>query len=635
MKNKIILLYFLTVLTVFISVLAWEFWLESFLGPVIKSDFLTETNDDQWEYIKTVMFFSSVALLAPAFLALKIEEKRQKAFDSLGKLQKKTATLLDERTVELTKARQHLEEGSLPHKNSDNSTDTTQISLQTLIDSIADTILVIDTSYQVRMLNKAARDIYFKDSQSPKKLLCHKLSHNEDSPCEGPEHECPFKKVMETGKSCTVIHQHFNKDGDAVPFEIQASPIFDDNGEIIGIVELARNVSKRLAKEQKQREADARLLDLQRQQSIATLAGGLSHEFNNILTSILGNAELLNVRLNDRDINKKQAEAIIDGSEQLADLTKQLLAYAKGGKYLNQSISVNELISNSLHLINAEKFSDKEVDLDLADNLWFVQGDPAQINQLVINIIINGFEALEGIDGKLIIHTANMTKTEKWQCKLKNVHPPGDYVLFHVTNTGSTISEELMAKIFDPFFSTKFTGRGMGLAAAKGIVENHEGCISVDSHAGDTTFQILLPRQIPDAELLRSDRKSSADLLNLKVLVVDDEPQVLSIIKSLLDLQGCNVLSADKGIEALEILDRHKADLDLVILDIQLPDMTGDKVYSRLKKIRPDLKVLISSGYEEYTALKNILLNPNDKFIKKPFRMAALILKIKEVMAQD
>jgi PAS domain S-box-containing protein len=635
MKNKIFMLYILTVLAVFISVLAWEFWLEPFLGPIVHSDFLTETASEQWEFIKTVLVFCAFALIIPALLTLKIEKKRQEAFDSLDKLQQKTESLLKERTVELATVRNKLKDDPVPQKKSDKITDTTQISLQTLIDSITDTILVIDTGYHVRMLNKAARDLYFSDSQSLENLLCHQLSHNEENPCEGPEHECPFKIVMESGRSCTVIHQHFNKEGEKVPFEIQASPIFDDNGEIIGIVELARNVTKRLAEEQKQKEADARLLDLQRQQSIATLAGGLSHEFNNILTSILGNAELLNVRLPDRDINKKQAEAIIDGSEQLANLTKQLLAYAKGGKYLNQSISINELISNSLHLINTEAFSVKDADLDLADNLWPIQGDPAQVSQLIMNIIINGFEALEGTDGKLTIHTVNITKTEKWRCKLKNIHPPGDYVLFRVTNTGSTISEELMGKIFDPFFSTKFTGRGMGLAAAKGIVENHEGCISVESFSNETSFQVLLPREIPDAEFIDSGRKSSDGLLNLKVLVVDDEPQVLSIIKSLLDHQGCKVLSADKGVEALEVLERHKSDLDLVILDIQMPDMTGDKVYRKLKKIKPDLKVLISSGYEEYTALKNILLDPKDRFIKKPFRMADLILKIKEVMVQD
>ena len=420
-----------------------------------------------------------------------------------------------------------------------------------------------------------------------------------------------------------------------MPFEIQASPIHNENGDVIGIIEFARDVSDRLAREQKQKEADTRLLNLQKDQSIATLAGGLSHEFNNILTSILGNAELLSVRLDERDINRKQADAIIQGSEHLSDLTRQLLAYAKGGKYLDQSLNINDQINDALSLIYTDKFSGIEVDSDLAEDLWPILGDPVQISQLIMNIIINGFEALENTAGKLIIRTSNLTKAEKWKCKENHSYPTGDYVFFSVTNTGSIISEEILAKVFEPFFSTKFADRGMGLAASKGIVQNHNGCISVLNGSDETTFQVFLPREITDKEIIMDTKDSSTDILGLKVLVVDDEPQVLSIIKSLLNHHGCDVLSADKGQEALEVIERHKAGLDLVILDIQMPDMTGDKVYTRLKEIKPGLKVLISSGHDEYTALKNIILDPKDKFIKKPFRMSDLKLKIKELTVND
>jgi CheY-like chemotaxis protein len=220
-------------------------------------------------------------------------------------------------------------------------------------------------------------------------------------------------------------------------------------------------------------------------------------------------------------------------------------------------------------------------------------------------------------------------------CDKNIVNPPGDYVLISVTNTGITISEKILDKIFEPFFSTKFTGRGMGLAAAHGIVQNHNGCISVKSGSDQTTFQVFLPREISDEEIILAGSETSKDALGLKILVVDDEHQVLSTIKDLLDHHKCNILTADKGLEALEIIKRHKADLDLVILDIQMPDMSGDEVYTRLKKIKPDLKVLISSGFEEFAALKNILLDPQDKFIKKPFKMSDLMLKVNEMTIKD
>ncbi|MFC1837307.1 response regulator [Thermodesulfobacteriota bacterium] len=637
MKRNILFLYFLTLFLVFLSVMTWEFWLEPAIQQNIFDSFTPESVAERWEYVKTVFIFCAIALLLPALLALKIEKKRQVLLDSLEKLQKETASLLDERTIELAKVKTEIEGEKFQQSLSEISPETINVSLQTLIDSIHDSIMVIDNNYRVRMLNKTAKNLYFKDFYSTREtILCHKLSHSADEPCSTASgHECPFEAVRKTGKSETVEHYHQDKNGNTIPFEIQASPIFSDDGDVLGIIELARDVSGRLDREQKQREADARLLNLQREQSIANLAGGLAHEFNNVLTSILGNAELLSVRLDESDENRKQTEAIITGSEHLGLLTKQLLAYAKEGKYLNQSININEQLRDTMRLIYVDTFTLHEIEMDLTDNPWPILGDPTQISQLMMNLIINGFEAMDTTAGRLIIRTANMTIDEKWQCKFGNIHPAGDYVIVSVANTGPMISEEMLGKIFEPFFSTKVSGRGLGLAAAKGIVLNHNGCISVESDTGETTFKVILPREIPDTDLIGTERKNADGYTGLKVLVVDDEHQVLSIITSLLDHHKCNVLSTAKGKEALEIIERHRDDLDLVILDIQMPDITGDKVYSRLKKIKPGLKVLITSGHAEYIALKDIMLAPTDRFIKKPFRMSELMLSIKDLLSND
>jgi nitrogen fixation/metabolism regulation signal transduction histidine kinase len=330
-----------------VSALAWEFWLEPAVHSFYKINYAPEMFAENWEYVKTISVFCAIALIIPVLLAMKIEEKRQSALDLLNELQKKTTNFVEEKTIELTSARQKLHDEKQKKTTSKEINGTTKMSLQTLIDSISDSIMVIDKNYQVQMLNKAAKDIHLDDSNPPETLLCHKLSHNADTPCTGPEHECPFALVLETGKSCTVLHHHLNKHGEAVPFEIQASPVFGNDGEIVSIIELARDVSDRLTMEKKQREIDARLVNLQKEQSIATLAGGLAHEFNNILTSILGNAELLSVRLNKNDVNRKQADAIIAGSEQLADLTRQILAYARGGKNFNQTLTINAQIKDS------------------------------------------------------------------------------------------------------------------------------------------------------------------------------------------------------------------------------------------------------------------------------------------------
>jgi signal transduction histidine kinase len=486
------------------------------------------------------------------------------------------------------------------------------------------------------MINRTARENYLKDPDDPTPLCCYNLSHKRSEPCLSADHQCPIDEVIRTKKQCTVVHKHIKKDGSEVPVEVQASPIFSETGDIIGFIESSRDISSRIVNEEKRKESDLRLFKQQKDQSIATLASGIAHEFNNILTSVLGNAELLNVRLSERDPNRKQTDAIIQGSHHLADLTRQLLAYAKGGKYQSEQISINKTVKNSLNLTHKGKFGGIGVHLDLAKDIWPVLGDPLQINQLVMNILINGFEALEVTDGVLEIHTANLAKIEKWQCKQKDMHPPGEYVHLIVTNTGSEIPAEHLEKIFDPFFSTKFTGRGLGLAAAKGIVQSHDGCIYIDSSPAGTSFHILLPKAVFDPEVIATENEPAVGIKGLRVLAVDDEPQVLSIIENLLTHHGCHVLTADKGSEALEIINLHKDDLDLVVLDIQMPGMSGDEVYRKLKVLNPAIRVLISSGYEEYTALQNIVLDARrDRFIKKPFSMVELLQKVKEILLQE
>jgi signal transduction histidine kinase/CheY-like chemotaxis protein len=636
MKKQILSLYIITVLLVILLTMVWEFWLEPVIQPYMVEDFRPESVSEKWEFIKTVFIFCTLALLAPAFLALKIDKKRKSSQESLIEFQKRTENLLNERTVELTKSSTKPKGKKLTQLSSDEQDETINISLQLLIDCINDSIMVIDNNYEIRMLNKAARAIYFKDSSPPQdRLLCHQLSHKEDQPCSGAEHECPFEMVRESGKPQTVTHYHADKHGNMIPFEIQASPIFNDQGDVVGIVELARDVSSRIDSEQKQRETEARILNLQREQSIASLAGGLAHEFNNILTSILGNAELLSVRLDETNENKKQTDAIIAGSEHLGLLTKQLLAFAREGKYLNKSIDVNEQIRDVMHLVYTDTYTLYEVEMDLTVNPWSILADPAQISQLIMNIVVNGFEALEGTKGKLIIRTENHTFNEKWKCWFGQIHPPGDYVLISITNTGSSIPDDMADRVFEPFYSGRLDHKGLGLAAAKGIVQIHNGSISLESDLNQTTFKIFLPREMPEQELVNDTRDESNEFTGLRVLVVDDEPEVLSIITNLLDHHKCNVLSAGKGEEALKTIERHRDNLDLVILDIQMPDMSGDKVYHELKKIKPGLKVLITSGHAEYIALKNIMLAPTDKFIKKPFRMSDLMLSIKDVLVRN
>lgn len=588
----------------------WEFLLEPYLHPSLSTQNITGLADNSWEFIKTVMAFCSLALLVPTFITFLLDKKRNEI----------TASFIKKKAT----AKPHEKPNKLKDLN---------VTLQTIIDSLSDSIMVFDVDYNLLMVNKSARENFLDDVQDLTSLKCYNVNHNRDEPCVGPDHRCPIDEIVQTRKQCSIVHNHIKNDGSVMPVEIIASPILSESGDIAAVIESKRDISLRLAEDEARKKNDLRIKRQQRDQSIATLAGGIAHEFNNTLTSILGNAELLKVRLDDKDPNRKQTDAIIKGSNKLADLTSQLLAYAKSGRYQSKKILINKTVKDSLAFVQTGKFSSIGVHLSLAEDIWPVLGDPVQINQLVTNILINGFESLETVDGVLEIHTVNLQKTENWPCKHYKMMPLGDYVQLTVTNTGTEIPAEHIDKIFDPFFSTKFTGRGLGLAAAKGIVQNHNGCIYVDSSPTGTTFNILLPKALVDQEVVSRVTDPDINFKGLKVLAVDDDPQVLAVIENLLTHHGCHVLTADKGIEALELIDRHKDDLDLVVLDIQMPGVSGAEVYRKLKVLNPGIRVLISSGHEEYTALQNIELDARvDRYIKKPFSMVELLQKIKEIV---
>jgi PAS domain S-box-containing protein len=582
------------------------------------------------------MVVCGLAFLVPTVIAVLFDQKRSTDAAPHDNRRERTSQYLKTQTIEFESVLQQSQNPASSHNETSKELKRINITLQTLIDSLSESIMVFDLNYNLKMINKTARENFLIDQHDLTSLKCYNVNHNRNEPCTGPDHQCPVDEVIQTRKQCSVVHNHIRKDGSEMPVEVLASPVLSETGEVVGVIESARDISFRLADEKKRKESDQWLSKKQMDQSIATLAGGVAHKFNNTLTSILGNAELLNIRLDAKDPSRKQTDAIIQGSHKLANLTSQLLAYAKSGKYQNTKISINQTVKDSLAHVQTGKFYRIGVHLDLAEDIWPVLGDPIQINQLVMNILINGFEELEMTEGFLEINTANLVKSEKWRCKHKEIMPPGDYVHLTVTNTGSEIPAENLDKIFEPFFSTKFTGRGLGMAAAKGIVQNHNGCIYVDSSLSGTSFNVFLPRAVFDQEVISTVHDPGIKIKGLRLLAVDDDPQVLSIIENLLTHHGCHVLTADKGSEALELINRHKDDLDLVVLDIQMPGMSGDEVYRNLKVLNPSIRVLISSGDEEFTALQNIEIDPRlDRYIKKPFSMVELLQKVKEILLQE
>jgi CheY-like chemotaxis protein len=343
---------------------------------------------------------------------------------------------------------------------------------------------------------------------------------------------------------------------------------------------------------------------------------------------IQGRASLMMIDKDPSHPDLEHLKGIEEYVKNAAELTKDLLGFARGGKYEVQPTNLNELIKHENRLFGQTK---KEISMKgkYEKNLWTVQVDRGQMRQMLMNLYVNAWQAMPG-GGLLYVQTENVT-VDKAFAKPIGV-APGRYVKITVTDTGTGMDAETKEKIFDPFFTTQEmgTGTGLGLASVYGIVKNHGGFINVYSERGEgTAFHIYLPAS--QEELFEEDKPSREVITGEgTVLLVDDEEMILDVGKQLLEKLGYRVMVAKHGKEAVAVYEKNKADIDLVILDMIMPGMGGGEVYDRLKEIEPNIKVLLSSGYSINGQAQEILDRGCDGFIQKPFDIKALSRKIRE-----
>jgi PAS domain S-box-containing protein len=514
-------------------------------------------------------------------------------------------------------------------KKREEEREASNVFLQSIIDGVEDGIVVFGRDYRVQLMNKAAREFSGRHRIPDEVLYCYKIFHYSDRPCEGKDHPCPLETILKTKQPCTVNHTHIDKNGMERIVEILASPILDEKGEVVQIIEISRDITEKVLFEQEKERLEKRLYQEQKEQSIITLAGGIAHDFNNISMSVIGNAELLAAELLPGTRGQNLAGNIVRAGEKMAELTSLLLAYAKTGFYRQEIISVNEVIRDAMELTDKGKTLNIETRFELSDVIWPVYADKGQIKQIFVNIFMNAFEAMERRGGRLTVETKNKRFDKVWECsQFAQEYPAGDYVYVRVEDTGVGMSEEIQKKVFEPFFSTKFLGRGLGLAAAAGIIQKHGGCISLESETDKgTTVHVYFP----SAEGAVAD-KTEPETEAETILVVDDEPEILSLLKEMIVRMGFNVLTAVSGHNALDIFRQGKDEIRAVILDIQMPDMDGKKVFAEMKQLEPDVKVLISSGYDQKSAFSELGSDEPDGFIQKPYGFTALRKKIMEIL---
>ena len=420
------------------------------------------------------------------------------------------------------------------------------------------------------------------------------------------------------------------KNGDLINVSLTISPIRDEGGRIIGASHIARNISER-------KRLDEQLRHTQKLESLGVLAGGIAHDFNNLLTGILGNTSLALETLSPNDPARALLRDVLNASERASHLTRQLLAYAGKGRFVIEPVNLSGLVREISGLIQTSISKNVQLRLELRDDLPSVQADAGQLQQLVMNLVINGAEAIGPDETGTVLVTTSLQNVDE-TCRMSpngSFELPADsYVSLEVHDTGCGMDEATVNHIFDPFFTTKFTGRGLGLAAVQGIVQGHKGTIKVLSSPGKgTTFKVLFP-VTEEVAVLKAAPAPHLQARRELVLVIDDEDIIRRTAKSVLEHYGYTVVLAANGKEGVDLFQVLTEKVSAVLLDMTMPLMNGEEALRHLKAINPAIRVILSSGYNEVEAIRRFNGKGLAGFIQKPYSAVALVEKIRAILEE-
>jgi two-component system, cell cycle sensor histidine kinase and response regulator CckA len=511
-----------------------------------------------------------------------------------------------------------------------------------IANNAAEGLILVDKEGRLTFINPSAASMFgWSQEELVGELLHDRLR------CRSPDgnwlssEECPHMKVLITGETVRSEEDYFlHKDGRLVPISSSVSPIPSDS-TIGGAVLVMRDLTQQKSSEAAQRENEEALQQAQKLESIGVLAGGIAHDFNNLLTGIMGNAGLARRALNTGKAEQAASLLgdVLSASQRAADLTRQLLAYAGKGRFIIAPVDLCKLVSEVSSLIRVSISKKISLVINVPDDCPLVEADKAQLQQLVMNLVINGGEAIGDEPGTLTVRVRTEHFTERRERPRSEGFPivTGEYVRIDVTDTGAGMDPETRNRIFEPFFTTKFLGRGLGLSAALGIVRGHRGAISVRSEPGrGTTFTVLLP--VPrDARV--SDRVSGRFSVETGfqgagiILVADDEEGIRALVSNVLGEAGYTVELAEDGQQAVERLRDLGDDVRLILLDLTMPELGGAEAATELRRMHPNTPIVAMSGYGDIEVLQRFSEAGVDEFLPKPFTPEELAAKVRDVLS--
>lgn len=501
-----------------------------------------------------------------------------------------------------------------------------------------DAFLIFDAEGRITSVNPAVEAI----SQVPQEdFLSGKTTWEERIV---PEDRLRFvaaqNRLLKTGEPVTIQYRLLDKDNNIHHLEQRSSPFRDANGKIVGVISVARDITERILAEEERRALEAQVQHLQKLESLGILASGIAHDFNNLLVGIMGNAGLALGKIPPDSAAVPYLEKIESTSRRAADLTREMLAYCGKGNFCVGPVHLGSLVCEMGNLLEASIGKGVVIKYDFSENIPLIQGDAAQIQQIVMNLITNASDAIGDTEGLITVrlYVTYCRKDDLISAYHTESAEEGEYVCLEVSDTGAGMDEATRLRIFDPFFTTKHAGRGLGLAAVLGIVRAHKGAIKVVSKPGKgSTFTVLFPTLSPDAVFATpTPKRPDISVENWRgsgtILVVDDEPNIREIAEAALADFGFEVLTAGDGREAVETFRAHAEKIRAVLLDLTMPVMDGQEAFEEISAIRNDVPVILSSGYTESESVGRFNTRPPDAFIQKPFWPSELVKKFREVL---
>ncbi|MFO0946194.1 MAG: response regulator [Planctomycetota bacterium] len=395
---------------------------------------------------------------------------------------------------------------------------------------------------------------------------------------------------------------------------------------------VARDIGERLAADAGKQDLEAQVRYAQKLESLGVLAGGIAHDFNNLLTGILGHADLALLDLPEDSPAHSSISQILVGARRAADLAKQMLAYSGKGRFVVEHVDLAEVVREMSGLLEISVSKKGTIRYRYDAFIPPIEADATQMRQVVMNLILNASEAIGNEGGNIDVRVGCCECTQEFLAAsvVDDKLPAGRYVYLEVEDTGVGMSEETLARIFDPFFTTKFTGRGLGLAAVLGIVRGHKGSIQVSSVPGQgTTFRVLIPALASDPSSVDGVDEFAANRSQDwkgegTILLVDDEADVRATAENMLRRLGFDVLTATNGAEAVQLFGEHQAEIRAVLLDLSMPEMDGEETYGAIRRLQPDVKVFLSSGFTRQEVNLRFRDNGLAGFVQKPYSLGEL-----------